>query len=449
MPLNDKPHNSNPRWWALILTAPLFLLPVLGHSDIPAPFGLGLLALLVLGGRLLLEPEVLAWLAMVAVWTIALAAVWSFFFRSGVWLRGLLIPAAVALTLGPWYWWDPLAPLSPEQIAELRHPESGDWEEVCRLEGFYPAPTSSNRARTAGRLWLQPHAAMLRSERQGYYWWDPASCNAPQLSTVPASATLWDGGPAGEALRSDDRGLFFDDGKSGVLFHLTEAKVASAVFSDDGPWAAWATPPSLGPKTIEVRRLTDGGETRVIPVASPTTIGRVKLLDYDAAGGEATLFFDESRLGRLDLDGHWVLEPFRPSGCGELAGAYSVRPSGWLFYGGSGHDCELRWRVRGAEGSYRAADDVDTVRWRAMAAEEADLHPGGKLAAVVVARRTHFFAEPEAFVVLRLEDGRQIFRRQLPQPLGGEALALFVGDGLLVTASLGVIHAYRIPAAAR
>ena len=61
------------------MTALLFVIPVLGHGDIPAPFGLGLLGMLVLGGRLLLEPETLAWLGMVILWTFTLVALWSLF----------------------------------------------------------------------------------------------------------------------------------------------------------------------------------------------------------------------------------------------------------------------------------------------------------------------------------------------------------------------------------
>lgn len=398
------------------------------------------------------QPETLLWLSYIALWCCGLFGVWLAYFHARWWLRLMLAPVAIGLTLGPWYWWNPLARPSTKQVARLRPPEIGDWPVVCELEGFYVSAPSSDWARTGGRLWV--HSYRDSGTEKDHFLWNPETCDAPIATGIPADAKLGDGGPDGEALWGHSTGIHYSEPGLNTPRRLNPtdlpSRIEGAVFSGDREWAAWIydTDPKVlvSPWKLTVAHLTGNSKVRTVQFELPEEFQRAGLLGFDGAKQEATLEVAYNQMAKIDMSGQWTQERFRPEGCGRISGSFRVHPLGWWFFDGAGKDCDMHWSINGISGSYIAANDVDSARWRWMGADSADIHRSGNLGAAVSATRGVHFSTPEAVVVFRLEDGKAFFRNHFPQGRSfGEAQVVFVGRDLLAVEQGARIRVFRIP----
>jgi hypothetical protein len=81
-------------------------------------------------------------------------AAWLLFWSTSRWIRYFLAaPVVVVLTLLPMFL--PIAEqMSPEEVAEIRPPETGDWEETCRLDGYDISTENARTALEQGQAWV-------------------------------------------------------------------------------------------------------------------------------------------------------------------------------------------------------------------------------------------------------------------------------------------------------
>lgn len=403
------------------------------------------------------QPETLLWLSYIALWCCGLFGVWLAYFHARWWLRLMLAPVAIGLTLGPWYWWNPLEPPSTEQVERLRPPEAADWPMVCELEGFHVSNPGSDWATAGRRLWVHSFKDWPSGTGKNHFLWNPKTCGAPMGTGIPEDAKLGDGGPDGQALWAHSTGIHYSEPGLNTPRRLNPtdlpSRIEGAVFSGDRKWAAWIfdTDPKVleSPWLLAATPLTERAELRTVEFELPKEFRGASLLGFDGPKQEATLEVAYNQMAKIDMFGRWTQERFRPEGCGRIAGDFRVHPLGWWFFGGSGAGCDMHWLINGIPGSYVAANDVDSARWRWMGTEWADIHPTGKLGAAVSARKGVHFSSPEAALVFRLEDRQQVFRLHFSiERYPVEAGVSFVGDNLLAVWQRDRIRVFRIPAEA-
>ena len=422
---------------AVLLSICLYGVPFWG-GHIVFPLGIGLPFLIMQEGLINSLPA----LGLLIGWTVLTWAAWLFFVRSRVWLRLLLAgPIAVVLTAGPLYWTflGPQPPSLPE-VAELRAPELGDWEEVCSLRGYEIPPQTSAAALEHGELWLRRDSS--------FFLLDPETCVARPATWVPRDATIADCGLEGRALWIRSGHLFFSHPKGQGPIALPpnrDLRSDLAKLSANGDWVAWVQD---SPWELGVQRLgSDSARVVQLDLADKNRYS-LRLLAYDPSTGEATLESKYNNLAVVNKQGRMTFGLFRPEECdARVSGNFFLHPLGWGFYGG-GEDCELLWKLGPQHGFYNAKQHLGGLSERFASISSASVDPTGRFAGVISSVAMGDSQVHESAFVFRLEDGQELLRRHLPLDIYfyGQPVATFVGEGHFAISYRGTVRVFQVPA---
>jgi hypothetical protein len=216
-----------------------------------------------------------------------------------------------------------------------------------------------------------------------------------------------------------------------------EARVAGQpVLSEDGAWAAWVDQvPGSGEQRWHARPLPAGAARDGALTA--LGVGSYEMLGFDAQGGAMTLARNLAEIVDVDtITGRIVGAPLRP-GAGTSSQPHTFRrlQNGWFAWDAYREDTPWRavWSIGGTVGRY----DVD---WGKMIVH-ASVNPTGTYAALSLESRfNRIVASSDTLAVVRLADGKEIFRKKLPRftrtPvafLGEQFLAWTEGNQVLVS----------------
>lgn len=189
----------------------------------------------------------------------------------------------------------------------------------------------------------------------------------------------------------------------------TDGRVAGQpILSEDGLWAVWVQQkPGTGQQTWHARELLGtrmrSGDT------SAFGLGSYEALGFDPGQGTLTLARNLAEI--LDIDtrsGRVSGPPLRPRDVGSQPGTFRRLRTGWFAWDAYREDTPWRavWSVDGRAGRY----DVD---WSKMISHAA-VNPSGTYAALSLDTRFgRIPAGSEALVLVRLADGKEVFRKKL------------------------------------
>jgi len=210
------------------------------------------------------------------------------------------------------------------------------------------------------------------------------------------------------------------------------------ILSDDGAWAAWVQQkPGTGMQTWHVRELRGAG---VLSGDAPSLgAGTYEALGYNRKSDTLTLARNGVELLVVDtVSGRLVGDPLRLGDISSQPRTVRRLINGWLAWDAYRDDTPWRavWSIGGRTGRF----DVD---WSKMIAAAA-VNPSGTYAALSL--DTRFGRIPlggDAFVLVRLADGKEVFRKKLPR-FTRTRLA-FLGDRYLAWMESGGVVVARMP----
>jgi hypothetical protein len=210
------------------------------------------------------------------------------------------------------------------------------------------------------------------------------------------------------------------------------------ILSDDGAWAVWVQQkPGTGTQSWHARELLGTrvrhGDTSAFGTGSYEVIG------YDP--GRETMTFARNLSEIIDVDtrsGQASGPPLRPRDVASQPGTFRRFRTGWFAWDAYRDDTPWRavWSVGGRPGRY----DVD---WSKMISH-ATVNPSGTHAALSLDTRFgRIPAGSEALVLVRLSDGKEIFRKRLARFT--RTRVAFLGDRHLAWTEEGAVVVARVP----
>ncbi len=210
------------------------------------------------------------------------------------------------------------------------------------------------------------------------------------------------------------------------------------ILSEDGTWAAWVQQkPGSGLQTWHARELRGAGMRS--GDTSPLGAGAYEALGYDQKSGILTLARNGVEILDVDTEsGRIQGDPIRLGDVSSQPRAVRKLGNGWFAWDAYRDDAPWRavWSVGGRAGRY----DADWSKLIAAAA----VNPSGTYAALSL--DTRFGRIPlggEAIVLVRLADGKEVFRKKLPRFT--RSRVEFLGDRYLVWMEHGGVVVARMP----
>ena len=219
----------------------------------------------------------------------------------------------------------------------------------------------------------------------------------------------------------------------------TDGRVAGQpILSEDGRWAAWVQQkPGTGLQTWHARELLGTG------VRSGDTaafgVGSYEALGFDQ--GKEIMTLARNLAGILDVDTRFAQvsgPPLRPADVASQPGTFRRLRSGWFAW--DAYRDDTPWRAVWSSGGRAGRYDID---WSKMISHAA-VNPSGTYAALSLDTRFgRIPAGGEALVVVRLADGKEIFRKKLERFT--RTRVAFLGDGHVAWTEGGRVVVARVP----
>lgn len=432
-----------------LLSAVIYIVPQ-GMQFVGFPLGLLVLMALLDGLPWGKHNEPFLWLL---AWQFATWMAWFWALRSRlVWRFALAGPIAVGLTLGPMYWAELSEPLTVEDIAAKRPAEVGSWVETCTIHGTSIRIAAWPRTPDDSSIWI---ARSTADSEDHYYLLNPATCESTAVTWIPVGAKLADTAGA-KALWSESGRYYISSSNAperqnfdpGADFDPRDIRLSS-----DGEWVAWVqwdySGTELSDFLLGVKPLNDGPATSArfrIPLEDPAP---ARLLDYDAAAGEATFEAEYNYLIKVNRKGQLTFGPFRPKACDyDVLGSYFLHPRGWAFYGGdSTDDCGLRWQFGADTGFFDMDRHCGGLGKQSSSVETASINRSGRLAAIVTTVwLNHHASINDSLHVIRLSDGEQVLLTHLALNFAWGARVGFAGDEYLALSQGDTVRVFEVPA---
>ena len=210
------------------------------------------------------------------------------------------------------------------------------------------------------------------------------------------------------------------------------------ILSADGAWAAWVQQrPGTGVQTWHARELLGAGRRQ--GNASSLGPGSYEALGFNQRSGTLTLVRNSNEILNVNTLTDVILnDPLRIADLSSQPHTLRRFENGWFAWDAYRDDTPWRavWSVGGRRGRY----DVD---WSKMIAAAA-VNPSGTYAALSL--DTRFGRIPlggEALVLVRLADGKEVFRKHLPRFT--RTRVAFLGDRYLAWMEGGGVVVARVP----
>ncbi len=199
------------------------------------------------------------------------------------------------------------------------------------------------------------------------------------------------------------------DGQERELQPPPELRYWLPALSTDGRTLAWISRDSRvagRPRQTLVLRDIAGTESRI---ALPETIsGSFELLSFETEPPRLTLSTSGGEVLVLDRGGHPVWGPDRLDGIGHVSQNLRRLNDGWVA-----------WDLYREEGPYRVVWSLPAGKFRyevprGRSITSVAVHPAGSLIGVSVSPAYNIGSVRDAVFVLRVEDGQEVYRRNLP-----------------------------------
>jgi hypothetical protein len=221
---------------------------------------------------------------------------------------------------------------------------------------------------------------------------------------------------------------------------VTDGSVGPAL-ADDGSRTAWVVP--VPGSTPPIRREihlqpTQGGQETVLDL-SPFGPADYEVVGFDATSNEVLLWvFVPGRFLTVGLDGKERPSPSLPTGVEPQSSTVLVSKHGVLAWDAYKEDDRyaLAWSFTGGSGLHRIP------RGSSITAATADAD--GRYVAFSTSTTLNIGDVRDAVVVLRVGDGREVFRRFLPRY--SRTNVVFIGGEYFVYSDANTTHVLRVPA---
>jgi len=431
---------------AFVASLGVYLIPVIG------PHALWLLGEHLYSGVARSGPEhPLAWTAVEWALAISLQAVAGtlsyWFFARPRWWRLLPLAACVPIFFVLVEWAYLLAIPSRFLIEQDTAPESGDWKSVCAVADMSLATVRSApdvSLEHAGEAWLSGTGV------NDYTVLAMPGCRkyAVELSHASPSTTLPFVLPGGRCLfntwdnKTAQTHWWFYDTSSRPLRHPpADPNRVAPILSNDGNWVAWleyvpgVTVPPL-PQRVVIRSLRDDRE-RLVSLPPPGRSDFV-LLSANMDAEELTFYEHdyasrESSLTMLGLDGAQRGQPIVASGVDPQATTFLRADTGWVAWDAyrETEPYRVAWSLPKGNGTHRVP------KGRGITAVA--VSPGGTYVAVSTSTSLNIGHIQDAVYVLRVSDGKTLWRRNLPTY--ARSSVAFLGENLFAYTDWDGTHA--------
>lgn len=328
-------------------------------------------------------------------------------------------------------------------------PETGDLSKQCSVPNAILAQVHSGTdlaLERAGEAWVIRQDNRLRARLR------MPDCQLVDVKAPPVSSSMEHVAPGGYLLFRRDNGELAHvepDGSAPLTIEApSPGKYWSPILSNDGRTVAWIDrqPVQEGPRAhrLRLRRLDAGpdeGANKETVVLDLSPREQFDVIGADVENGRFTLARFRNAILVIDRQGRTIAGPVSPPGIYNARWGFRWLGSGWVAWDGYREEGRSRivWSLPQGSGEF--------IVPKGRTINSLSVDPGARYVAVSFATGLSIGSIKSAVLLIRLSDGKELFRRY--HPTFARIRVAFLGTDYLAMTRYengqDVIDVYRVP----